>query len=162
VPAVRAITTAEDDWLFLIKPGAYHGHPNPAAGHFVLNGGNPTHAFDFAETVQYPPGTAPDRDFNPAVEVLGQHISANGLIEYRGDAFGGRLDGRLLICRYSRGNDILILTLDPSGRVVDRQFGIPGLCDMDNPLDIAQHPATGNLYVTDLGRQVVYLARPRR
>src|SRR5688500_14905557 len=40
-PPIRNLSTAEDDWLFKIAPGKYHGHPNPVQGHFVLNGGNP-------------------------------------------------------------------------------------------------------------------------
>jgi hypothetical protein len=161
VQALRAISTAEDDWLFRIVPGRYHGHPNPAAGKFILNGGNPTDRWDFAESVQYPVGTRPDPDWNPPVEVLGQHISANGVIEYSGNACKGKLDRRLLICRYSRGNDILVLTLGTDGRVVDRQFDIPGLGGFDNPLDVAQDRTTGNLYVCDFGRQVIYLCKPK-
>lgn len=159
VPALDNISTAEDDWLFKIAPGKYHGHPNPAAGRYVLNGGNPTDRYDFAETIQYPVGVKPDPDWQPAAWCMGQHISANGVIEYRGPALGGRLDRRIMICRYSVGQDITILTLDEQGNIIDEQWQIPGLKDFNQPLDLAQHPTSGHLYVAEFGGQKITLVR---
>jgi len=160
-PGIDPLSPAEDDWLFRVAPGKYHGHPNPAAGHFVLNGGNPTDDFDFAEAIAYPVGVRPDRDWNPAVYVIGQHVSANGVIEYRGPACNGKLDRRLMICRYSRGNDVLVVTLDEHGGVRGAEWGLPGLSGLDNPLDLVQHPTSGDLYLSDFGAQKLYLIRPR-
>ena len=41
VPALTNVPDTEPDFLFRITPGKYYGHPNPARGEYVLNGGNP-------------------------------------------------------------------------------------------------------------------------
>src|SRR4051794_22926723 len=70
--------------------------PNPQQGHYILNGGNPTSGYDFAEVPQYRMGTLPDPQWTPAVFDFGKHVSANGIIQYKSNAFGGRLRRRLL------------------------------------------------------------------
>ena len=160
-PQLRAISTAEDDWLFCVTPGRYYGHPNPQAGHFVLNGGNPSAGYDYGETSQYPVGTMPDPLWQRPAWVIGQHYSPNGIIEYHADHFGGMLKGRILVPRYSRGKDILVLTLDSAGNVVRADCQIPGLRDFQNPLDLVENPANGDLYVADLMAKKIVLCRPR-
>lgn len=157
---IRNVSIAEDDWLFRIAPGMFHGHPNPFQGHHVLNGGNPTAGYDFAEVPQYPVGTKPDPKFVPAAHDFGKHVSPNGIIEYRGEAFGGRLHRRLMVCRYNVGSDIIVLTLDKHGNVVREQFGLPGLSELTNPLDLTEDQRTGNLYVSEYGAMRLTLLRP--
>ena len=159
-PPIRDLSTAEDDWLFKIVPGKFCGHPNPAQGHFILNGANPTAGYDFAEVPQYPVGTKPDPDWVPAVYSFGKHVSSDGLTEYVGNAFGGKLNRRLLVCRYNVGSDIIALTLDAKGNVIGEQFGIPGMSELVNPLDITEDTRTGNLYVSEYGAMRVTLLRP--
>lgn len=160
VPQLKAISTAEDDWLFCITPDRYYGHPNPQAGHFVLNGGNPTAGYDFAETSQYPVGTMPDPNWQRPAWVIGQHYSPNGVIEYKSDHFGGALKGRILVVRYSRGKDVLTLKLDSAGNVVRADCQIPGLSGFENPLDLVENPANGDIYVADLMAKKIVLCRP--
>ncbi len=157
---LRDIPIAEDDWLFKIAPGKFHGHPNPFQNHYILNGGNPTAGYDFAEVSQYPVGTKPDPDFVPATYSFGKHVSADGIIEYTGSAFGGKLNHKLLVCRYNIGSDIIALTLDANGNVISDRFGILGLTNLVNPLDITEDRRSGNLYVSEYGALRITLFRP--
>jgi glucose/arabinose dehydrogenase len=150
VPALQKIAASENDWLFKITaPGRYFGHPNEVQKHFVLNGGNPTARRDPFEIPEYPVGTRPDPAWTPPVFDFGAHISPNGVIEYTSDAFGGKLKHRLMVCRYNIGADIIVLALDENGDVRSSQIGIAGLGNLDNPLDLAEDPRNGNLYVSE-------------
>jgi glucose/arabinose dehydrogenase len=161
VPAIRNVPTSEHDSLFAVtSQGKYYGHPNPSLGHYVLNGGNPTPGPDPAEVPQYPAGTAPDPHYVPAAYDFGTHVSPNGIIEYRSNAFGGRLAGKVLVCRYNVGGDVLCLSLDGAGNVRGAHAGIPGFSGLTNPLDLADDPATGAVYVSEYGRQRITLLRP--
>ena len=159
-PPIKDVSTAEDDWLFKIVPGKFCGHPNPAQGHYVLNGGNPTAAYDFAEAIQYPVGTRPDADYVPPVYSFGKHVSADGAVEYMSNMFNGKLKHRLLVCRYNVGSDILALTLDKAGNVVSDAFGFPGTTQLVNPLDITEDRRNGDLYVSEYGALRITLLRP--
>jgi len=161
-PALSQIPLDEDDWLFRIVPGKYYGHPNPTQKHLVLNGGNPTSGFDFAEMPLYPVGTKPDPDWQRADWVLGRHVSANGVIEYKDVAFSGKLDKTIMICRYNFGGDILVLHLDKDGHVISDDCTIPGLGKLASPLDLAEDLTTGNLYVSEYGGQCITLLRAER
>jgi Bacterial Ig-like domain len=159
---VTGLTVAENDWLIDVKRGAYYGHANPSTNHLVLNGGNPTPRFDVGEVPEYPVGTRPDSNYHPPLLTLGQHISANGMHEYKGPACNGKLDRRILICRYSRGSDILVVTVDDAGRLIRQDFGLPGLRDFQQPLDVTQDPRTGFLYVSEFGAKKLTLVRPMK
>jgi hypothetical protein len=39
---------------------------------------------------------------------------ANGIIQYKSNAFGGRLRRRLLVCRYNVPGDIAVLEIEPA------------------------------------------------
>ena len=159
-PALQNVPTSQHDWLFKIRPGRYYGHPNPQRGHYVLNGGNPTAGNDPAEVPLYPVGTRPDLDWDPPVYDFGDHVSPNGIIEYNGSVFGGRLKNKLLVCRYNAGSDILCLSLDDEGNVKSVQAGIPGLTGLTNPLDLTEDVRTGCIYVAEYGARRVTLLRP--
>jgi len=160
VPGLINLPCNEDDWLFRITPGKYYGHPNPAQGHFVLNGGNPGNRHDSSIVSQYPLGTRPDPDSQPALFDFGPHISANGIIEYRGNAFGGKLDRKLIVCRFNVGSDLICLGLGPDGKANSVQTKIPGASNFVNPLDLAEDLKTGNLYVAEYGGKCITLLRP--
>ncbi|GAA2595281.1 hypothetical protein GCM10010435_87880 [Winogradskya consettensis] len=158
VPALTAVPTAETDYVFDVRPGRYYGHPNPARCEWVLAGGNPSSTVDPFEVPAYPAGTRPDPNFDLAGTYdAGLHASANGALEYR----GGALDGKLLVVRYSSGQDIETFDVAPSGALSNRTTGITGFTGFSQPLDIAQDTATGNLYVTELGASRITLLRPR-
>jgi hypothetical protein len=158
VPALTGVPTAETDYVFDVKPGRYYGHPNPARCQWVLAGGNPTAGADPFEVPAYPAGTAPDVNFDLAGTYdAGLHASADGAIEYR----GGALDGKLLVVRYSSGQDIETFDVAASGALSNRTTGITGLTGFSQPLDVTEDTATGNLYVTELGASRITLLKPR-
>jgi glucose/arabinose dehydrogenase len=158
-PLLR-IAVSEDDWLFRIVPGKYFGHPNPQQRHFILNGGNPTAGYDFAETPQYAAGTLPDPDWVPAVHSFGKHTSANGIIQYKAGVFGGALRGKLLVCRYNVPGDLAVLHISGDGSVKPRAARIAGFSNLSNPLDLCEHPRTGSIYVSEYGARRITLLRP--
>jgi glucose/arabinose dehydrogenase len=153
------IPVSEDDWLLRIVPGRYYGHPNPQQGYFRLNGANPTARYDFAEVTQYAVGTKPDAKWTPPVYSFGKHASANGIIQYRGQSFGGQLRDKLLVCRYNVPGDIAVLHIE-AGKVKAHATNIPGLSGFANPLDLTEDPETGNLYVSEYGARRITLLRP--
>ena len=153
-PAINNVNQTEHDYLFRIDEGGYYGHPNPLRNEYVLNGGNPTSGADPAEFRQYPVGTQPDANYRGYAYDFGLNASPDGAIQYQsnGAHFGGALDGKLVVVRYSGGDDLLVL--DPNGpngdvsRAYAGGFGMTGFVD---PLDVIQDPATGNLYVVEAG-----------
>jgi glucose/arabinose dehydrogenase len=159
-PQLENIPENEDDWLFRIVSGKYYGHPNPQQGHYVLNGGNPTAGEDFAEVPQYSVGTQPDSNWQPAIYDFGVHISPNGIVQYSGNVFGGKLKDRLLVCRYNNGGDLLVITLDSAGNVASADSGFVGMGGFTNPLDVTEDRSTGNLYVAEYGARKLTLLRP--
>src|SRR4029079_2079963 len=124
-PNVPALTnvSVQNDYIYNIVKGGYYGHPNPARGEFVMNGGNPTAGVDPNEVPQYPVGTMPDRNYRGnntgaasdtagSAFAYGLNYSPDGIIEYSGSAFGGALDGKLMVVDYSGGDDVSVLTRD--------------------------------------------------
>ena len=96
----------------------------------------------------------------PPVYDFGDHVSPNGIIEYRSNAFGGRLRNKLLVCRYNAGSDVFSLSLDADGNVSSATAGIPGLSGLTNPLDLAEDVRTGCVYVAEYGARRITLLRP--
>lgn len=151
-----------NDYLFKIPSGGggYYGHPNPKRNEYILNGGNPTNAVDTAEVVKpfpdspysgYSVGTQPDPNYQGFAYDFGRNRSPNGVIEYKGDKFGGALKNKLLVVEYSGGDDILALNPGADGNIprgnVTKVFS--GLTD---PLDLIEDTKKnfGNLYVAEL------------
>jgi hypothetical protein len=95
----------------------------------------------------------------PAYE-FGKSVSPNGTIEYKSNTFAGALRGKLLITRYSGGDDVIVLTPGPNGNIAESITGITGLTGFIDPLDIIEDPRTGNLYVAEFGGQKMTLLRP--
>lgn len=160
-PAIRNLKQTTDDVLLKIEPGKYYGHPNPARGEYVLNGGNPTAGRDPMEVSEYPVGVTPEPNYALPAFDFGKNYSPNGLIEYKSGKFNGALDGAILVTRYSDGKDILVLRLDAQGDVIETIAGLDGLTGFEAPLDLLEDPRTGNLYVADYGGQRIILLRPK-
>jgi hypothetical protein len=161
VPALTNVPTAETDYVFDIKRGRYYGHPNPVRCEWVLAGGNPTAGTDPFEVPAYPVGVQPDPNMDLAGTYdAGLHASADGAIEYKGSAFGGALNGKLLVVRYSSGQDIETFDVAATGALSNRTTGITGLTGFSQPLDVAEDNATGYLYVTELGANRITLLKP--
>lgn len=154
VPALTNVAKAETDALFRIDKGGYYGHPNPRRGFHVLNGGNPTSTVDPFEVTDYPVGLKPDARWRKPAYDFGLHQAPAGVIEYRGGTFGGALDRAMLVCRYSAGDDIIVLSVGADGVVTRAQTGLPGLTGLADPVDIVQRPGgLAGLYVIELAKQ---------
>ena len=163
-PALTNVPQTEEDYLLDVQQGKYYGHPNPARGQYVLDGGNPTSdvdPYEFAATstsangALYPVGVQPDSNYTLPAYDIGRNVSPDGMIEYQ--AVNGKntaLDNTLLICRYNSGQDILAMKPNSDGTVskANVQAGITGLTGLANPLDITEDSRTGNLYVAQLER----------
>jgi Bacterial Ig-like domain len=161
VPGVTNVSAAETDYVFDVLSGRYYGHPNPKRCEWVLAGGNPTSGADPFQVGDYPAGTLPDRNLDLAgIHDAGLHASADGAIEYRSNTFGGVLRGKLLVVRYSNGQDIETFDVAADGRLSNRTAGISGLTGFQQPLDLTEDLANGNLYVTELGTSKIKLLRP--
>jgi glucose/arabinose dehydrogenase len=161
VSGIKDVDQTQPDLLLRLEKGGYYGHPNPLRGEYVLNGGNPTAAVDPLEVDKYPVGTMPDRNWRRPVFNFGTSRSPNGTIEYQshGRLFGGALDGKILITRLN-GNDIIVLSLDGDGNVAESITGIAGLTNFTQPLDLAEDPQTGDIYVAEYRGQKLALLRP--
>ncbi|MGW0811131.1 Ig-like domain-containing protein [Nonomuraea sp. NPDC002799] len=159
VPAITNNPQDETDYVFDIKAGRYYGHPVPARCEWVLAGGNPSAATDPFQVSAYPVGTQPDPNMDLAGTYdAGVHSSADGVIEYRG---AGPLQGKLMIVRYSAGQDIMTFDVAPGGALSNRTTGIAGMTGFAQPLDLTEDRATGHLYVTELGGNRITLLRRR-
>ncbi|QRQ99883.1 malectin domain-containing carbohydrate-binding protein [Dyadobacter sandarakinus] len=155
----------QNDWLFRvnpIKPVGYYGHPNPLRGEYVSNRG-------YIDNPKYDAGQGPDVNYRGAAYNFELNKSPNGVIEYKSNAFNGAMKGRILVCRFSGGSDIIVLqpgsmTAVPdvnSPESDDRIYdiigaqtgsgtnGITGLSGFTNPLDLTEDVQTGNLYVIE-------------
>jgi len=151
-PAVVGVPYTMHDYVFDVLPGKYYGQPNTTRGEYILNGGNPTAGVDRNEVLSYPVGTQPDADYNYDAFDFGQNYAPTGIIEYKSNTFGGALRGRMLVTRYSGGDDVFILTPSPTGNSLGGINGV-GMDGFNDPTDIIEDPNTGNLYVAQLGTE---------
>ena len=153
-PAVPALTDVgtQHDWLFRVEQGGYYGHPNPKRNEFVLNGGNPSSGADPGQVNEYPVTTQPDRNWRGAAFDFGLNFSPDGVIEYKYGGFGGSLVGRLLVVRFSAGDDIMVLQPGAGGNIVSSNATIASFDGFDDPLDLVENTANGNLYVSQFDR----------
>ena len=69
------VAYTEPDYLYDVVQGGYYGHPNPAAGQWVMDGGNPTSGVDPDEVPTYPVGTQPDSNYRGAAFDFGTNYS---------------------------------------------------------------------------------------
>ncbi|MDO1448406.1 malectin domain-containing carbohydrate-binding protein [Rhodocytophaga aerolata] len=164
VPATTSVKV-QNDWLFRVnpfKPVGFFGHPNPLRGEYVTNRG-------YLDNPKYATTQGPDANYRGAAFNFELNKSPNGVIEYKSNAFGGALKGRILVCRFSGGSDIIILepgsmenlasinSADDDDKIYDivkfqtgsGTNGVPGLSGFTNPLDITEDVQTGNLYVIE-------------
>ena len=142
------ITETLQDYLFKIEKGGYYGTPNPKRCEWILNGGSVGFpGFPSTQRPEYPAGTSYDPNYRGPAGDFGTNISPNGAIEYTGNAFPN-LKGKLLVVRYNRFDDVVAVTLGGDGKAtsIDSIIQTPG--DVIDPIDIAQSPTTGNLYVS--------------
>ncbi|WP_345162256.1 Ig-like domain-containing protein [Pontibacter saemangeumensis] len=161
IPALTDVRDTQNDYLYRVVKGGYYGHPNPLRHEYILNGGNPAGGDEQArvvwkvdgKTYGYPAGTPAEPNFKGWSYDFGTNISPNGLIEFKSNAFGGKLQGKLLVCRFSGGDDLIILEPGtPKKDISEAVEGIlvPGLRrPYANPLDVIEDEQTGNLYISE-------------
>lgn len=162
IPATENVR-AQDDWLLRVNPEkgvGYFGHPNPLRGEYVAFRG-------YIDNPLYPNDIVADVNYRGTAYAFGPNKSANGIIEYMSDTFNGALKGKLLVCRFSGGGDIMVLepgtmVADPAAASEDDAIfdivratpgagdhGLLGMSDFVNPLDIVEDTVSGNLYVAE-------------
>ncbi len=166
VPASSRVSR-QHDWLFKIDPNGringkdyhgYYGHPNALRGEYALNRG-------YADNSQYPASQGADTNYQGAAYDFGYNKSPNGVIEYKSNTFNGALKGKLLVCRYSNHDDIIVLEPGADGSVAAERVytdcvnGVPGLGGFADPLDVVEDPLTGNLYVSEFSEWKSALAQ---
>ncbi|QNF34205.1 T9SS type A sorting domain-containing protein [Adhaeribacter swui] len=159
-PAVAATSAVQvqNDWLFRINPAqgvGYYGHPNPMRGEYVANRG-------YIDNPKYPNTIEVDPNYRGAAFNFELNRSPNGAIEYKSNAFNGALKGKLLVCRFSGGGDIMVLkpgstvkgSLESEYDIKDSYTGagttgLIGMSGFINPLDLVEDTKNGNLYVIE-------------
>ena len=160
VPGIAQDSQPTDDYLLDVADLKYYGQPDPARYEWVLNGGNPTSGVDPDEVPQYPVGTQPDRNYAGTIYDFGTSTAPSGLIEYEGNAFGGALNGQVLVAQSSGGDDITALTTGVNGGISSADNSITGFSGFDNPVDLTEDTNTGNIYVAEYGGQKITLLKP--
>jgi glucose/arabinose dehydrogenase len=156
---ILSVSAAPDqqDYMFRVEKGGYYGHPNPLRCEWIAYGGNPTSGVDPEEQAPaagrpgYPEGVLPDPNYRGIVYNFDVHISPNGSIEYQSDTFSGTLKGKLIIARYSLGDDLIVLDPGADGKTFSDMRGLPGMGGLNNPLDLIENTANGDLYVIEHG-----------
>lgn len=135
----------QPDLLNRLQQGKHYGHPNPALDECVFKDGS----FQ---------GIAPAPSYKPPVAILGNHISANGIVEYPMDVGCVKLQGELLISNFSVGDDITRVKLDPSDP--DTVVSVESLVGVfNNPLPLALNP-DGTIYVGEFGGSLLTALQP--
>ncbi|WP_114752532.1 PKD domain-containing protein [Pleomorphovibrio marinus] len=161
IPPAPALIGGETqkDWMFKTKGGTYHGHPNPYRGEFILNhGGMPYSGIpgqveaSHRDVAKYPINLGPDPNYSRPAYDFGNNKSPNGVIEYKSDAFNGKLQGLIMVVRFSGQNDLLVMDPSNNGDIAEVYNTIPGLQGFDDPLDVVEDPRTGNIYISEYDR----------
>jgi hypothetical protein len=118
----------------------------------------PDRGTDPFEVPAYPAGTQPDVNYGP-----GRHVRRRParLGRRRDRVRGGPLDGKLLVVRYSAGQDIETFDVAANGTLQQPDHRHHRLSGFSQPLDLTEHVPTGNLYVTELGARRITLLKPR-
>ncbi|HZI10078.1 MAG TPA: Ig-like domain-containing protein [Myxococcus sp.] len=146
----------QPDFLFRVVKGGYYGHPNPVRNECILNGGNPDSNVNPAEVVGdgvyagYPVGTQPDPGYRGFIFNFGKNVSPNGAVEYLSGAHSGGLRNKLLVVRWSAGDDVLILPAPTTGQVSSSEVFRLQTTRFVNPIDITQSTSTGCIWVSEM------------
>ena len=101
-------------------------------------------------------GVRVERDSAQSNALLTLGSSSNGLVEYTGNAFGGQLNGDLLVAQFN-GN-ITRLNLSPDGFSATSET-IPGLTGLATPLDVTVGP-NGTIFVAEIGGNAIRVFQP--
>ncbi len=130
-PAVPA-----PDELNLVIEGRYYGHPNRNRGRFD------------ERQCSYHSAEDNSGDTTPPIANLGYFTSANGMVEYTSDAFGGRMQGDLVYVEWAKGAIWRVVLADDGTAVESVSRLFPN--NLQRPLDVTVGPG-GVLYVAEMG-----------
>ncbi|MDQ3291623.1 MAG: T9SS type A sorting domain-containing protein, partial [Bacteroidota bacterium] len=101
----------------------------------------------------YKVGTPKEPNYRGFIYSFGLNMAPTGIIEYKSNAFGGKLKGKMLVCRFSGGDDLMVLapgTGNPTSITATEGIQVPGLRrPFSNPLDVVEDVKTGNLYLSE-------------
>ena len=177
VPAIGNHPTQRDT-LYDVVEGGYYGHPNPTRCEFVLHEGNldaQPELWARSGRIEVPRWASRPTSTTRASRTTSSTTSRpNGTIEYKSNTFGGQLNGRLAIVRFSNNNDLIFLqaALPTAPSWADRPRSASRVCRTRrsrasagflDPLEIIEDTRNGNLYVNqyNLGgnQQKLYLLR---
>ncbi len=158
IPAIDNYAYSMPDFMYRIEKGRYYGHPNPIRAEYVLNRGD--------EDVNHSSyrGIKPGPNYHQPIHDFGLHASPNGIVEYKNDAFGGKLQGMMLVTRYNMYHDLFLMEPSPDGKGIKRTFDGEhlGLSEFHEPLDVTMNPDNGIIYVSELGgKGQIVLVIPR-
>ncbi len=135
----------QPDLLHRLQEGRYYGHPNPYRSECVFKDGS-------FQSVSAP------ANYEPPMYDLGDHRSANGIIEYTAPSFCGALQGDLLIANYSVGDNITRLQLSQDGTSVLNSSTLAR--GLGNPLPLALAP-NGTVFIGEFGANKVTALVPQ-
>ena len=138
----------QSDFLFRVEAGGYYGHPNPKRCEWILNGGG-NYRDEEARVDIYKSSTEPDPNYQGFAYDFEKNKSPNGVIEYRSNNFGGALQGKLLVARYSNEDDILVLTPGGPNGDIDLAETPDDLDNFSDPIDLVEDLENGNLYISE-------------
>jgi hypothetical protein len=119
----------------------------------------------FTDNPLYSPAVTADSNYRAAYD-FGLNHSPDGALEYKSNNFNGALKGKLLVCRFSGGGDIVVIEpgsiakttyLNGDDHIYDvvkvtngsSNSGLVGMSGFTNPLDIVEDITNGNLYVAE-------------
>jgi glucose/arabinose dehydrogenase/mono/diheme cytochrome c family protein len=147
VPAIDFVNPAQKDYLFRVEKGGFYGHPNPRRAEYVLNHGGADVDHPTYQNIK------PDKNYRGESYDFGHHVSPNGVIEYKSNAFGGKLKGFLLVARLTKYSDIVALKIGGDKKdIVNAYDGLFfGMAQLSSPLDLTEDTKTGNIYVAEYG-----------
>ena len=100
-------------------------------------------------------GTRVERDSAQSNTLVNLGSSSNGLVEFTGNAFGGQLQGDLLVAQFN-GN-VTRLNLSPDGTSATAET-IDGLTGLSTPLDVTV--LNNIVFVTELGTGSIRVFEP--
>jgi glucose/arabinose dehydrogenase len=135
--------TDSSDKLNRIVQGNYYGHPNRNRGRF-----------DTRQCTYFRADAPSGSGYTAPIAELQNSCSCNGIAEYTSDAFGGVLDGDLLIAQWNVGN-LQRIELSPDGTSVTGTSNLATA--FGQPLDVTVS-SDGTVYIAEFtSGRVAYL-----
>jgi glucose/arabinose dehydrogenase len=142
--STQASGVDSSDKLNRIVEGNYYGHPNRNRGRF-----------DATQCTYFRADAASGSGYTAPIAELANSCSCNGIDEYDSAAFGGALDGDLLIAQWNIGN-LLRVELSPDGTAVSSTSNLATA--FGQPLDVAV-TSDGTVYIAEFASdRIAFLA----